>query len=134
VKSEIKYSVRLKAQHVINCISKPLLAAKVTLGSLNRDIAEQELNLVQLTVGEMTKPGTCTSQIMRPELVDIGPLRRFFNENFRCHAVAPNLVSLVFGAETCPNCLSTKIGTLVFACQCLVSRHLGHVLSKNAQS
>jgi len=67
-RTKIEYSCLLTAESVIHRTSKLLLASKVTFRGLDRYMAEQELNLVQLTTGEMTEPGARSSQIMRCEL------------------------------------------------------------------
>jgi hypothetical protein len=43
--------LRLDADPVVDCAAQLLLAPKVTLRGLDRDVTEQELDLIQLAAG-----------------------------------------------------------------------------------
>ena len=55
------------ADLVVHSGSDALLAAEVSLGRLNRDVPEEELNLFQFATRPVTEPGTCPPKIVRCE-------------------------------------------------------------------
>jgi len=44
---------RLSSELVVNGATQPLLAAEVSFGRLNRDVPEQELNLVEFSASKV---------------------------------------------------------------------------------
>jgi hypothetical protein len=62
--------IRFDAQAVVHGVPELLVAPEVALRRLNRDMPEEELDLVQFTAGEGTQPGTRSSQIVRGPLGD----------------------------------------------------------------
>jgi hypothetical protein len=46
-----------QAEVVVDCMMEFLLAAQITLGRLNRGVAEEELDLLQFSTRQMTQPG-----------------------------------------------------------------------------
>ena len=60
---------RLDADAAVDGGTNALLAAEVPLGRLNRDVPEQELNLLQLATRRMAEPGTCPPEVVRREPV-----------------------------------------------------------------
>src|ERR1041385_5858299 len=54
---------RLDAHAVIYCNAQFLFAAQVTLCCLDRDVSEQELNLIEFAAGEVTEPGATAPQV-----------------------------------------------------------------------
>jgi hypothetical protein len=52
-------------QAVVHRAPKLLRAPEVALGRLNRDLPEEDLDLVQVAAGEVAQSGTCASQIVR---------------------------------------------------------------------
>jgi hypothetical protein len=55
----------LNPNPIIDCRPDALPRSKVLLGSLNRDVAKQKLDLIQLTTRTPTEPGAGSSQIVR---------------------------------------------------------------------
>ena len=49
----LRAALRLNSELVVNGATQPLLAAEVSLGRLNRDVPEQELNLVEFSAGKV---------------------------------------------------------------------------------
>ncbi len=64
VKSPSRLACWLDADMVVHGISDLLLAAKITLGSLHRDVPEEELDLFEFAASNVTEPGACARQIM----------------------------------------------------------------------
>ena len=60
--------LRLDIHAVINCDAQFLFAAQVTLGCLDRDVSEQELDLIEFATGKMTEPGATPPEVMRRKL------------------------------------------------------------------
>jgi hypothetical protein len=59
-------------------------------------VPKKELDLFEFATGEMTEPGACATEVVRSELVyasRLSGLLHDFPDHFRCHAVAPDLVS-----------------------------------------
>src|SRR5688500_3045600 len=65
--------VGFDSQSVVHGSPELLLASEVALGRLNRDVPEQELNLVQFATREMAQTGTSASEVVGCQLVDAGP-------------------------------------------------------------
>jgi hypothetical protein len=65
----------LQAEIVVDRMAEFLLAAQVTLGRLNRCVAEQELDLFQLSARQVAQPGARAPQIMRGKVLDVSPFR-----------------------------------------------------------
>jgi len=79
---------------VVHGESEVLLAVEVLLCRLDRHVAEQELDLVELASGQMTEPRTCPSQRMGRQLIYSGGLVRSLDDlpkHLRRHALAPDL-------------------------------------------
>jgi glutamate dehydrogenase/leucine dehydrogenase len=51
---QLQAALRLNSELVVDGATQPLLASDVSLGHLNRNVPEQELNLVQFSAGKMT--------------------------------------------------------------------------------
>lgn len=49
---------------IIDGIPKPLFAAQISLGRLDADMSEQELNLLKFTTCLMTQTGACATQVV----------------------------------------------------------------------
>jgi hypothetical protein len=60
--------VRLNADPVVDCVLKALPTAEVFLGGLNRDVAEQELDLVQIPSGITTQASAGPTEVMRGQI------------------------------------------------------------------
>jgi len=60
--------IRFNAHPVVHGVPGLLFASEVALGCLNRDMSEQELDLVQFATGEVTQPRARASQIVRREV------------------------------------------------------------------
>lgn len=81
---------------------------------------EQELDLVELTAGQMTEARTCAPQVVRGQFIDSGSLSRFLDdlpEHFRSHAMAPDLSGLVNRSKEAavfdPTCFSPAVDRLL---------------------
>jgi hypothetical protein len=59
--------------------SESLLAAQVLFCSLNADMAEQELNLLQFAAGDVTQARTGPTKVMGRNLAEVGPRRKLPN-------------------------------------------------------
>ncbi len=55
---------------IIHRVADFLLAAKVTLCGLHRDVPEEKLDLFELTPRHVTEPGACAPEIVRSNLFD----------------------------------------------------------------
>jgi hypothetical protein len=53
-----KRDLWFNAKSIVDSVPEPLLAAQVSLRRLNTDMPEQKLNLLQLSAGFVTQPGT----------------------------------------------------------------------------
>jgi hypothetical protein len=65
---------------------------------LNRHVAEEKLNLIELAASQMTETGTCASKIMRRQLLySSGPGGSLDDlpKHVRRHALTPDLSRLV---------------------------------------
>ena len=80
-------TLRLNADTVIHGVLQPLAASQVMLRRLDAHMAEQELDLLQLSARDMAEPRTRATQVVRRQLRDsclglrlatsFGPFRRF---------------------------------------------------------
>lgn len=61
-------AVGLDADPVVDRVFEPLLAAKIPLGRLDGDVAQQKLDLVQLASGLAAQAGTGSTQVMRGQI------------------------------------------------------------------
>jgi hypothetical protein len=69
--------VGFDSQSVVHGYPELLLASEVALCRLNREVAEQELDLIQFAAREMTETGARAPQVVRSGLLDAGtPGRR----------------------------------------------------------
>src|SRR5688500_7436467 len=94
--------VGFDSQSVVHGSPELLLASEVALCRLNRDVPEQELNLVQFATREMAETGTRASEVVGCELVDAGPSgggAHDVPQHLRRHAFAPDTADLVDRAE-----------------------------------
>ena len=75
------HPVWLQANSIIDGIAKPLLTAQVAFCRLDRNVSQQELNLLQFTASLMAQTGACASEIVRRESTEshsllLSPSRR----------------------------------------------------------
>ena len=59
---------RFNAQAVVDGVPELLLSPEVALGRLDRDVTEQELDLIQFDAGKMAETGAGAPQVMRGSL------------------------------------------------------------------
>jgi hypothetical protein len=93
---------RLNANAVVHGTLKPLFATQVLFSGLNRDMSQQELNLLKLASSAMTKPGTRATKIMRCKLHKArlgGVLLDGMPDDFFCDAFAPRFTSFTHAAK-----------------------------------
>src|SRR5215469_2475763 len=57
----------LNPNPIIDCRPDALTRSEILLGGLNRDVAQQKLDLIQFAACTPTEPGTGSSQIVRRE-------------------------------------------------------------------
>jgi len=57
---------------VVHGVPQLLLAAEVALGRLDRHVAQQELDLVEFTAGQVAQPRARATQVIGRELLDAG--------------------------------------------------------------
>jgi hypothetical protein len=96
---------RLDANAVIDGRLNALLAAEVPLGRLNRDVSEQELNLLQLATRRMAESDTCPPEVMRREPINArftGVVPNDVPDCFLRQAVTPGAPVLVYPPEHLP--------------------------------
>lgn len=79
----------LHTEVVVDRMTKLLLAAQVTLGRLNRCMAEQELYLLQFAARQVAQPGAGTSQIVRSKILDASALCSSFHDMPYCLRLEP---------------------------------------------
>ncbi len=90
---------------VVYGIVKPLFAAQVTFGCLDRHMPKQKLNLFELASGLVAEPGTGPTKVMWSDSVEATICGRFANDgpdHFRCEAASLNLSGLAYGTEKIP--------------------------------
>src|SRR5215471_19076234 len=93
---------RLDANAVINGRLNALLAAEVPLGRLNRNVPEQELNLLQLATRRMAESSTCPPEVVRREPVNArftGVSPNDVPDRFLRQAVTPGVPVFVYPTE-----------------------------------
>jgi len=57
--------VWLQANSIIDSIAKPLFAAQVAFRSLDRNVAQQKLDLLQFAIRLMAETGACAPEVVR---------------------------------------------------------------------
>jgi hypothetical protein len=57
--------VRFKPDPIIDGVVEALFASEISLGSLHRDMSQQELDLLQLASRLMTETCTCPTKVVR---------------------------------------------------------------------
>jgi hypothetical protein len=88
------FASRFNADLVVHGESELLLAAEVLFRRLDRHVAEQELDLVELAAGQMAESRTCAPQIMGRQLIYSGDLGRSLDDlpkHLWRHALAADL-------------------------------------------
>jgi len=76
---------------IIDRRPNPLLAAEVSLGCLNRDMSQQELDLFQFASRNMAQTSARPTQIVRSQFRHTDPFRTILHnvpDRLFCHAVA----------------------------------------------
>ena len=87
-------SLRFDADFVVHGESELLLATEVIFRRLDRYVAEEELDLVEVAASQMTETRTCASQIVGRQLFYPSSLGRSLDDlpkHLRRHARAPDL-------------------------------------------
>jgi len=65
--------VGFNADSVIDRVSKTLLTAKIPLGRLDGDVAQQKLDLVQVPSGIAAQPRAGPTEVVRGQIFNCGP-------------------------------------------------------------
>ena len=65
---KLDMALRFNADPVVQRSTNPLFTGEITLGGLDRHVAEKKLNLLQLPAGSMAQLRARTPQIMRRNL------------------------------------------------------------------
>jgi len=107
---------RFDSDFVVHSEPELLLAAEVMFCCLNRHMAKEELDLVELAAGQMTQTRTCASKIMRRQLLYPGGLSRFLDDlpkHLRRHALAPDLSGLIDCSKQAAVVDSTCLGPAI---------------------
>ena len=79
-----------------------LFAPEISLGSLNRRMTQEELDLLQFPSRQMAESRTCTAEIVRSEVLDSGLASRSFDDVpncFRRDAFSPHRPESVHSAK-----------------------------------
>src|SRR5260370_39969803 len=101
---------------VVDGAAQILLTTEVTLGRLDRDVPEQELDLIQFSAGKMAEPGTTATEVVRCQFRDFC-LRRASSEDLPqhlCrHSSSPNPTGLVDRPTEAAICDATSLLHLV---------------------
>lgn len=71
---------RLDAHPVVNGVANPLLAAKISLGGLDRHVSKEKLNLVEFTAGLMAEPRASSPKIVRCKFISADSSRILSND------------------------------------------------------
>ncbi len=71
---------RLDADPIVNGVGNPLLAAKISLGRLNRHVSKEKLNLVEFTAGLMAEQRASPPEIVRRKFINAGSSRILSND------------------------------------------------------
>jgi hypothetical protein len=75
--------------HAAHCMSQLLFAAEISLGSLNRRMTEEELDLLPFSSRQMAESRTCSTQIMGSKVLDSGLVSRRFDDTPDCFHCDP---------------------------------------------
>lgn len=62
--------LRLSSDSVVDSRSDALLSSEVSLGGLDRDVTEKELDLFHFAAGSVPKPRAVSTRIMRRQFLD----------------------------------------------------------------
>ena len=85
--------VWLNAQSVIDSVPKLLLAPEISFCSLDGDMPQEELDLIQFATGKVAQAGAGATKVMRSEFLDTGACGSLSNNppnDFRRHSIAPD--------------------------------------------
>ena len=85
---------RLDAQRVVDGAAEFLFAPEVPLGRLDRHVSQEELDLIQLSTGQVAEAGRRSAANHAGEFLDACPVGRLSNhlpDDFRGQAGAPHL-------------------------------------------
>ena len=63
---------RVDPESVVHSVPELLLAAEVAFGRLDRHVAWQELDLVELHAGQVAQPSARAAEVVGRELLDAG--------------------------------------------------------------
>lgn len=86
-------SCRLDPDSIIDGFAESLLAAKISLSCLYRDVTQQKLDLFQFAAGEVAEPCAAPSKVMGRNLGETefgGVVFHDVPDDFLCHSVAPD--------------------------------------------
>ena len=88
--------LRFNADPIVYCSANPLFAAQIAFGCLDRDVAEQELDLLQLSTSSMAQLCTRAPQVVGrdgPEAEFASVLLHHVPNQAFGHALAPAFAS-----------------------------------------
>lgn len=83
---------------VIDCITEILLASEITLGGVDGDMSEQQLDLIQFAAGQVAQSRASATQVVRGKFLNArrrGGLPDNLPGNLRSHPVTPDSAGLV---------------------------------------
>src|SRR5207247_10853160 len=92
----------LAPEPIVDGTPQLLPASEIALGRLDRDVAQEELDLVEFAAGQMTQSRARAPKIVRRQLVDVGACSGRPNdipEHLGRHPVAPDDPGLVDRAD-----------------------------------
>ena len=92
----------LDPEPIVDGTPQLLLASQVAFRGLNRNVPQEELNLIEFAAGPMTESRACAPKIVRRQLVDVGAARGCSDdipEHLGRHPAAPNAPGFVDRAE-----------------------------------
>jgi hypothetical protein len=69
----------LYANSVVHCVLDLLLAAKIALRGLNRNVPKEEMDLFEFSAGHVAQPSACSTQVVRRNFLDANHLREFLD-------------------------------------------------------
>src|SRR5271166_3255325 len=87
---------------VVHRMTQILLAAEIPLGGLDRDMAEQELNLFQFAAVAVAQLGAGSAKVMRGHMLQpyaAAVSIHHVPDNVHVDAITPNLPILAYGTE-----------------------------------
>ena len=90
---------RLDADPIVNSVVNPLLAAKLSLGGLDRHVSKEKLNLVEFTAGLTAESRESSPEIVRRKFINAGSSRILSND-------MPTTFSLNPLPHTVPACVT----------------------------